>query len=150
MDPESCAAWIAINDLLGRYPHAVDSGAPGDVAALFGDRGVLIVHGGREFVGGDAIRTFLTESVASRHGTNFRIRHHVSSLVIKFDGADRATTRSYFLAVGAQDGPDHWGRYDDVVVRAGAGWVFDTRRVTIEGASPSGWIGSGAGPVELG
>lgn len=147
--PEHFMAWAGAAELLGAYPIAVDGPDPKDVADLFTETGVLVVHGGAEFHGSAAILEFLVGSRASRKGGSFRLRHHVSSTGIRIIDADRAIARCYFLAITAEQGPDHWGTYDDELERVGGHWYFARRQVTIEGASPDGWIGSGQATVKL-
>lgn len=129
------------------YPHAVDAGRSDEVGALFGDEGMLVVHGGRECRGAGNVVAFLEQSRASRSGAQpLRLRHHVSSQHVSLESGGAARATSYFVAMGPT-GPDHWGVYRDRLVRTGGVWLFAERRVTIEGADPGGWVGSGAAPV---
>ncbi|MCU1482189.1 MAG: hypothetical protein JWQ19_2975 [Subtercola sp.] len=145
--PTDIEAYVLISDLMGKYIAGVDSGKPPAVSELFGETGTLVVHGGEEFHGSAEIERFLVRSRESKSTNNFgRLRHHLSSLQIETDGSDTATARSYFLAITPR-GPDHWGVYTDELVREGDRWRFALRKVVIEGADPSGWIGSGAGAV---
>lgn len=140
--------YLSVSELLGRYPHAVDAGSPDDVAALFGDDGTLVVHGGRRYEGRAPIVTFLEASRASRAAAGSALRHHISSIDVAVQTDVSATAQSYFLAVG-RNGPDHWGTYRDRLACVDGAWFFEERQVTIEGADPEGWIGSGAAPVSL-
>jgi hypothetical protein len=146
---ENLLAHQAITELLGQYVAGVDRGEPERTAGLFGEHGVLEVHGGREYAGRDGVREFLSGSrIPGAMNAFGRIRHHVSSLVIELDSPESATASSYFLAV-SRIGPDHWGTYRDELEARDGSWSFRRRQVTIEGASPEGWIGSGAGPVSF-
>jgi len=142
-------AILAVSTLLARYPHAVDVGTPEEVGSLFGEHGRLIAHGGRVCTGEAGVAAFLTESRASRSNSpgGSRLRHHVSSESINVDG-QRATAVSYFMAIG-NNGPDHWGVYEDKLACIDDSWLFEERVITIEGADPAGWVGSGAAPVRL-
>lgn len=140
----------AIAELSAGYAKDVDGGDIERVAHRFARRGVLVVHGGREYHGRTGILEFLTASRRTRasSGQGLAVRHHVSSLAVTFTAPEQAHATSYFLAMGPS-GPDHWGRYEDKLVLEDEQWRFACRAVTIEGAEPDGWIGSGAGPVSF-
>jgi hypothetical protein len=138
---------VLINDLLTRYVNGVDLGKPIEVANLFGATGILIVHGGAEHHGFAEVEQFFVHSRASKIANNLAgLRHHLSSVQIEADGSDAATARSYFMAM-TENGVDHWGVWNDKLVREAGEWRFAERRVLIEGADPTGWIGSGSGSV---
>lgn len=67
-----------------------------------------------------------------------RIRHHLSSQLIEWDGPDRLRSSSYWVAL-MDAGVDHWGRYVDHLVPEGGRWRFSLRRVLLDGAVPGGW-----------
>jgi hypothetical protein len=125
-----------VRDTLARYNHAVDWGRSSDVAACFTEDGVLDVgsYGGR-WDGPDRIAAEL-DAVAQRlaltGGSVGPVRHHVSSMLIRFPTQQLATVRSYFLVV-TSIGPDHWGRYVDRLRPVETGWCFTERRVQIDG-----------------
>lgn len=145
----SPAVWSGVAALIGRYRVAVDEGTTGAVAALFVEPdGELIVHGGASFRGREEIVEFLTGSRRSRAGS-FSLRHHVSGIDVDPIGLGKATASCYFLAM-TQRGIDHWGVYRDRVRLVGDEWAFEQRIVTIEGADPAGWIGSGSATVGIG
>jgi hypothetical protein len=71
--------------------------------------------------------------------------HHLSNIVIEFDGPDQARTSSVLYAwhrpvAGGLDW-QLWARYDDVVVRTEEGWLIKERTMRVAGADgfPSGW-----------
>jgi hypothetical protein len=148
MEPWEVAGRAAIAELNGGYARDIDGGDLEGVADRFARDGVLVVHGGRAYRKRTGILEFLTVSrrARERSGQGLAVRHHVSSLTVGFTGPDSAQSTSYFLAMGAS-GPDHWGRYDDVLLVEDGAWRFASRAVTIEGADPRGWIGSGGGAV---
>lgn len=146
--PASPAVWAGVAALVGRYRVAVDEGTTEDVASLFLEHeGELVVHGGASFRGRDEIVGFLARSRASRAGT-FRLRHHVTGIDVVPTGPDRAAASCCFLAL-TQHGVDHWGVYRDRLRLVGEAWWFERRTVEIEGAEPSGWVGSGAAAVRI-
>ena len=59
----------------------------------------------------------------------------MSSLLIELTGVDTATASSYF-ATYTEIGLDHWGRYQDRLVRLDAAWLLAHRKVRVDGASP--------------
>jgi hypothetical protein len=87
--------------------------------------------------GRDAIRRHLEGVVRDLAARSQRplLRHHVSSLVVEPTGADTANASSYFAAY-TEIGLDHWGRYQDRLVREGGAWLLSHRKVRVDGASP--------------
>jgi uncharacterized protein (TIGR02246 family) len=143
-------ARLEIGLTIGRYVEASDEGNLDDFAALFAQDGVLAPPGVPECRGREAIRAFIAASRASRENVAGlgRIRHHVASIRIEFEDAELAYATSYFTAMSAK-GPDHWGVYRDELRPSEGAWLFQRRTVTIEGADPKGWIGSGAGVAKF-
>lgn len=140
MDQSEIEARLAIDDTIGRYVRAADGGRFEDQAALFTEDGVLETDLG-PCVGRAAIVEMLNSTKASLSAspdTGGRIRHHVSSLRIDFDGPDAANATCYFLAI-VGPGPDHWGLYRDKLVRVNDRWLFAHRRAMVEGRAPGGW-----------
>jgi len=142
MDAGEIEARLAIEDTIGRYVRCVDGGRAEDLKELFIDDGVLQTdrneYRGRDAISGmiDGLKASLSSGAEPR-----RIRHHVSSLRIDFDGPDAATATCYFLST-VGDGVDHWGVYRDQFVRDGDRWLFAHRHVTTEGRTPGGWAAS--------
>jgi ketosteroid isomerase-like protein len=139
---ETAHAGVA---LIGDYVDAVDRGDSVRLAALFTEEGVLEI-GGASFDAGryagraairkrfeDSGRAFATLSSATR------VRHHVSSIRVRTRADDELVADSYFLAV-TDSGPDHWGRYRDIIVRTGEGWLFASRTVVHEGSNAGSFV----------
>jgi hypothetical protein len=63
--------------------------------------------------------------------------HHVSNLVVDFNGADEARVRSTVYAWHryTRERPDShvYGQYHDVVVRTAGGWKFKRRELRVSG-----------------
>ena len=136
-----------IRDLVARYNSYGDSGRFEALFELFvehavmetGDAGgELTVHDGRENV--KRIFTGAHERIA-RQATDAPgyIRHFTSTHQIDLVDADHATGRLYF-AVLMDGGLDHWGRYIDSYVRNDGAWLFDRRRVLVDGRGDSSWF----------
>ena len=142
-------SYLGATELVNAYAHAIDSGTPEQIGELFAEEGLLRVHGGEEFRGAEEIKSFFVRSRANRASTGVRLRHHITSVRARVLAPDRAAALSYFIAVSADHGPDHWGTYKDVLVQREGIWLFLERRVTLEGADPAGWIGTGGGSVKL-
>jgi ketosteroid isomerase-like protein len=136
----------AIHALIGAYLEAADRGRSSELAGLFAPDGVLEIIGDTFDAGVHRGPEAIVERLeASRRDLAARahvplLRHHVSSIRITVEG-DSARGASYFLAL-TDTGPDHWGRYADRYVRAGAGWRFAHRRVFHEGRAAGSWIRS--------
>jgi hypothetical protein len=69
------------------------------------------------------------------------IRHHATTIDIRFVADDEAHTETFFLAVTDEAQPDHWGCWRDVFRRQADGtWLIKERNVIPEGADPKGWL----------
>jgi len=142
--PIDIESYILITNLLNTY--SAPSTAS-EKASLFATDSTFIVHGGTEHHSSPVIEAFFETTDRSKK-PGHPYRHHLSSIKIDTDGSDGATATSYFLVMG-NSFPDHWGIYHDTLIRIRGEWLFKTRKVTIEGADPRGWIGSGKGPVKF-
>jgi hypothetical protein len=135
MNAVELRAREVIRDVIARYAHCADTGRFAELAALFVDDGTLAIDGRPALQGRRAILEFLQGVQRDRSpgaGPTRLIRHHVSSVRIAVESPDRASAKSYFLAV-TDAGPDHSGVYRDRFVRAGGAWLFVSREVTIDG-----------------
>lgn len=128
------AAREAIRDTVARYAQLVDRGRIAELALLFAEDGTLEAGDLPLARGRAAIVELLrgTQTRLASATTRPLIRHHVSSLQIDLEGAEVATAASYFLAI-TERGPDHWGRYQDRLVARGQRWLFQSRRVRVDG-----------------
>jgi hypothetical protein len=140
MERRELGAREAIRDTLARYAHCADSGRFGELVELFCEDGVLAIDGHEPLNGRAAILAFLSSTKASLSSSLQQpyIRHHISSIVIDLRSPDEASAASYFLAI-TERGPDHWGRYRDQLVRRGNRWLFQHRRVRLDGHSATSW-----------
>jgi len=142
--PIDIESHVLISDLLNSYSTPC---AATQKAALFANESTLIVHGGAEHKGKSVIEKFFQKADDSKKAGH-PYRHHLSSIKINTNGSENATATSYFLVMG-NTFADHWGIYHDTLIRIDGQWLFKIRQVTIEGADPRGWIGSGRGPVKF-
>ncbi|MDT7550069.1 MAG: hypothetical protein QOE84_2463 [Actinomycetota bacterium] len=132
-----------VRDTLARYTHAGDSGRIDELARCFVPDGVLEVKGLPPARGRDAILALLSPSAgADGDGAVLAhrfVRHNLSSIRIVAVEPDRVETAAYFL-VATADGPDHWGRYRDVLVPFHGDWLFAHRRVTVDAKAPGSYL----------
>jgi uncharacterized protein (TIGR02246 family) len=137
MDAAEAIAREAIRDVIARYNHAGDRGNLDALLACFTADGVLDLEGIPPLRGRDAIRRHLEGVVRDLAANTSRatLRHHVSSVLIELTGTDSANASSYF-ATYTEIGLDHWGRYQDRLVRLSGAWLLSHRRVRVDGAVP--------------
>ncbi|HSD09876.1 MAG TPA: nuclear transport factor 2 family protein [Candidatus Binatia bacterium] len=134
MPSSELEAREAIRDVIARYAHAADTGRFEELVTLFAEDGRLEIDGLPALHGRAAILDFLRQRKlpATPEAAGRFIRHHVSSVRIELSSHDAATAKSYFLAI-TERGPDHWGVYRDRFVRSGERWLFQVRRVKVDG-----------------
>jgi ketosteroid isomerase-like protein len=118
----------AITRLLYAYCDAVDANRIDEIVALFTADAVFDLGYGRVYTGlPELARVF------GQLGLYRATSHDLSTVVIEFDDDDTARCRSHVYAfhLRADDGaPVHlWGRYYDVVVRAGGTWAIARRKL---------------------
>jgi ketosteroid isomerase-like protein len=144
MDDWEVRAREGIRDTVAAYAHAGDRFRLDELAALFTEDGVLEVKGASSAKGRQAIVDMLTGSSTRRRPPDepFFIRHFVTNLLFTTVEPDRAATSAYFLVLTPR-GPDHWGRYRDVMVREGDRWLFEHRLAAVDAATPGSWFGAG-------
>ena len=123
-----------VRNLIAHYNLAGDRGHIDDLMSLFAVDAEMtidgVVHAGR-----DTIRGVLTD-VKSPHPE--QIRHFTATLQIDVPSPDHATSRCYFQVLTTR-GLDHWGRYYDSFRCIDGRWVFTSRSVRVDGATPGGW-----------
>jgi hypothetical protein len=133
----------AISDLLHEYCTCADINDPDGIAACFTPDCVADYGPG---VGPPSRGTASRRREAARDLALFSATsHHLSNIVIRFEGDDRASASSALMAWHrpAAGGDDWtlWARYEDIVVRTADGWRIQERRMTVAGAHgfPSDW-----------
>jgi hypothetical protein len=69
------------------------------------------------------------------------LRHHVTTVDVQFDSVGEAKCQTFIIAGTHLKMPDHWGRWDDVVVRNEDGrWLFGRKKVVVDGMDEEGWL----------
>ena len=137
--PETAADTVAIQQLLARYSHLLDSDTSEakQIAALFAPDGEVLpayegdaVHKGREAVE----KWFTNYLLQSRKGSKLR-RHLISSTRIEVDGA-KAWAFSMLDAQGIQLESNklafYVGSYEDDLVKQDNRWFFKQRRICLD------------------
>ena len=125
----------AIADLLHAYCRCCDLNDPDGIAACFTEDCVADYGPG---VGPPASGRATRRAEAARDLQLFdATSHHLSNIVVEFETADRARVQSVLYAwhrprTGDADWHLH-AQYDDVMVRAGAGWLIAERRLLVAG-----------------
>lgn len=114
----------AITGLIHAYCYNFDRNQPDAVAALFAPDAV-VDYGPEtpDLVGVPAIRTAIAAGLTNIFAAT---SHHVSNIVIRFDGPDTATSVCYLYAwhryhSGAPDG-ELWAQYHHSFLRDATGW----------------------------
>jgi SnoaL-like protein len=153
MDLWELAARESIRDTISAYAHYGDRMMIEELAQQFTEDGVLEIKGREPAVGRAAIVAMLgggaTSSEQARQaakaarspGERYYLRHNVSSVRIESVSRDQARVGSYFLVV-SPIGPDHWGRYRDLLVPVGQRWLFQHRFVSVDGHAPGSRFGA--------
>ena len=152
MDLWELEARESIRDAISAYAHSGDRMKIEELAEQFTEDGVLEIKGREPAVGRAPIVAMLTGATASSAetrratqaaGERFYLRHNVASVRFESLSRDEARVASYFLVV-SPIGPDHWGRYRDLLVPVGARWLFKHRFVSVDGYAPGSRFGANA------
>lgn len=142
LDLWELAAREQVRHAVHSYAIAGDSGRIERLAAQFTTDGILEIRGGDSAQGRDGIVAMLrrhTEVGAPPAGSApFYVRHFITNVTIELLTPDDCRSVAYF-AVFTPDGPDHWGRYRDLLVPQGDRWLLAHRTVRVDSATPGGW-----------
>ena len=131
-----------VRDTLARYNHAGDRGQVEELSRCFTPDGVLeikLLDGRREARGRAGIVAALSGGVGGEPPPHRFVRHHVTTIRIQDLTQDRAEAAAYFVVYTAF-GPDHWGRYRDVLIPLDGEWLLAHRRVTVDAAAPRSYL----------
>ncbi|MEV0066195.1 MULTISPECIES: nuclear transport factor 2 family protein [unclassified Amycolatopsis] len=128
-----------IRELLATYCFLLDGYELAEFSLLFTETGTWESRNGTAT--GPAAVEELMSALVPPPGPGTRRKHLTTNIVIRFDGDDRATVRSNFLVVrDTSAGPAIAvaGTYTDRVVRTGAGWLFEHRKLAHDITGESG------------
>ncbi|WP_207840091.1 nuclear transport factor 2 family protein [Williamsia soli] len=130
---------IGMDRLFGIFPIRIDRDAADGVLDMFLPEGILHTPFGRA-EGRQAINKGW-ERVAALEmpsdGPEY-IQHHVTSREIRRVDPTTAYTFVYVQAL-TDRGLDHWGTYEDRIVKVADGWKFAERLVSVQGWVPGGY-----------
>jgi len=115
------------NSDTGRFPQLLE---------LFDDTSVMTIDGGVPYSGTSEIINIFTNAKGRLDSVDVPkyIRHYVATHQIDIESENVARGRCYF-AVLTHIGLDHWGRYIDTYKKVNGKWLFDTRKVFVDGTS---------------
>jgi len=125
-----------IRDLVTRYNSNSDTGRFPQLLELFDDTSVMTIDGGMPYSGTSEIINIFTNAKGRLDSVDVPkyIRHYVATHQIDIESETVARGRCYF-AVLTHIGLDHWGRYIDTYKKVNGKWLFDTRKVFVDGTS---------------
>jgi hypothetical protein len=130
---------IGQDKIFGTFPIRMDRAAADAVLNLFAPEGVLHTPFGRS-EGRDAIRANW-ERVAAfdapEDGPKY-VSHHITSRATTFLDATTARATVYHQAI-TDRGLDHWGYYEDRLIKLTDGWRFAERLVIVQDWVPGGY-----------
>ena len=122
-----------IQNLAGRYSHALDNGIPEAWAEVWTEDGVMEMVTQERWITGDELR-----ALAVPGGGDAQARHMPSTFVI--DGAgDEASMSSYVTVVRCDDPAKivFQGRYMDRLRRVGGAWKIAHRTILTDWIEPA-------------
>lgn len=124
---------LAIEELLARYNHAIDSRDGDAWLACFTNDAIYEFPPDRYVEGIDALREAAAQRAA---GAGPDTRHWLNNVVIEGDG-DAAHVRCYLALVRPEDPPrvNHTGIYDFELRREDDRWKFTRRTMIRDGAA---------------
>ena len=122
-----------IQNLAGRYSHALDDGDPEAWAEVWTDDGVMEMVTQERWITGDALR-----ALAAGAGNAPQARHMPSTFVIDGDG-DEASMSSYVTVVRCDDPAKiiFQGRYVDALRRVDGAWKLAHRTILTDWIEPA-------------
>lgn len=122
-----------IQNLAGRYSHALDNGDPEAWAEVWTDDGVMEMVTQERWITGDALR-----ALAAAAGDAPQSRHMPSTFVIDGEG-DEASMSSYVTVVRCDDPAQivFQGRYVDTLRRVDGAWKLAHRTILTDWIEPA-------------
>ena len=126
-----------IRDLVTRYNSNSDTGRFPQLMELFDDSSVMTLDGVNVYNGRSEIINIFNNAKGRLNSADVPkyIRHFVATHQIDLESETAARGRCYF-AVITHIGLDHWGRYVDTYKKVDGKWLFDTRKVFVDGTDP--------------
>jgi hypothetical protein len=124
-----------IHAVVHRYAHnGRDSLVLDDQLILFTDDAEVLLPGDLRLPAKDIAQVIRGEEAKY-------IRHHITTIDIKWEGADTARVESQFFAITNEASPDHWGCWRDIFAKQSDGsWLLKERAIVVDGAADNGWF----------
>ena len=126
-----------IRDTLARYNWSGDAGRLDGLAETFCVDGILEIRGSEPLRGRSEIMAFLggvTGKIAVDADVKPIVRHNVANVLFTSLAPNEAQVSCYFTVV-THIGLDHCGRYRDILVPDGDGWLIKHRKVSTDWAA---------------
>jgi hypothetical protein len=136
------AARERIRDTLARYNWSGDALRLDDLAQTFCEDGALELRGSEPARGRAAIVELLGGAMATPNaaahasGVKRIVRHNLTNILFTEVSPHEARVACYFT-VFTEIGLDHHGRYRDVFVPVGDGWLIRHRFVSTDWSAPA-------------
>jgi hypothetical protein len=147
MTDEEMRIRAAIHYTIELYTRNTDTADYDRHHDVFHPEAQMEVQGGTLLQGPDAIISAMRAGAQQRGAFepgNFQ-RHHLTSVMIECDGAERASARIYVMVV-TELGLDHSGGYQDEYRPVGSRWMIYRRAARMEWARPDSrfvrWLGT--------
>ena len=126
-----------IQQLYARYAHTFDSGDAAGWAGCFTARGEFTSLSGSHHAGAEELLRFAGQCAQGQADTGIRTRHWMTNYLLEAIG-EKVHGSVYLLLLGiTADGPIKVlmsAIYRDVLVRAGEGWLIESRREELDRA----------------
>lgn len=104
-----------------------------DMLPLFTNNAIIVMSNGEKIPANQLKKVLRGEEAKF-------IRHHVTTVDIRFDGPNDAHGQAFFIAGTNEAMPDHWGHWSDKYKRQNDGaWLICKRQIVSHGQSASGW-----------
>ena len=122
-----------IRQLYARYAFTIDLGPYEDWVACFTSDGVFDSPRLGRHEGHDALRKFTV--IYKNSAGDAKVRHMMTNVIFRIDG-DSATGGCYLTYYHCKNGRatlEAVGRYEDQLRKVGGEWLFQSRKVHIDG-----------------
>lgn len=148
METREVEARVQIQALLATHANRGDAGDVRAMIDLYAPGATYELPNGTVMRGTRQMREILGGASSGSTGDGWGLeymRHHLTTARIELVGDTEAHSDSYFANINNR-GLDHWGRWQDRFVRsADRGWLFRSRKVSVEGSVEGSWFETASG-----
>ena len=122
---------FAIQELIARYSHAIDSGNYDAWVDCFAEDGAFQGSRSGRFVGRAELKKFTEQFETQRATILPNVRHCVMNTVTEVDGNEAMSSSYLQVLTTGKEGVKFYfcGRYEDALVKVGGEWRFKERKV---------------------